>query len=55
MLRSAWVELEKRGEALEWVRGVGEGDRKGAEGKKEWVEVLRRIKSWVNELHKPKL
>lgn len=47
VLREVWVELERRGEAGEWVRGVGEGDREGEEGKKEWVEVLRKMLRWA--------
>ena len=51
LLRKVWVELEKRGEAEEWVKGVGEGDRanEGGEGRKEWVEVMRRMKKWGDE------
>ncbi|KAJ7126115.1 FAD/NAD(P)-binding domain-containing protein [Mycena epipterygia] len=37
LLRSFWVELERRGEADAWVKGVGEG------GADEWVELLRRL------------
>ncbi|KAF8228651.1 hypothetical protein L208DRAFT_1486719 [Tricholoma matsutake] len=42
VLREVWVKLERRGEAGEWVRGVGEGYREGEEGK-EWVEVSRKM------------
>ncbi|KDR80130.1 hypothetical protein GALMADRAFT_277404 [Galerina marginata CBS 339.88] len=38
-LRQAWVELERRGVAEEWVRGVGEG--KDAEA--EWVVFMERV------------
>ncbi|KAJ7266949.1 hypothetical protein B0H12DRAFT_1200861 [Mycena haematopus] len=37
LLRSFWVELERRGEADEWVRGVGEG------GAEEWVPMLQKL------------
>ncbi|GLB42154.1 putative FMO family protein [Lyophyllum shimeji] len=43
VLRKAWVRLEERGEAEEWVRGVGEG------GLHEWVEMMRRLKTWAEE------
>jgi hypothetical protein len=46
LLRELWVELERRGEAEEWVRGVGEGDRGGEETKMEWVDLVNRIKKW---------
>ncbi|TFK34479.1 FAD/NAD(P)-binding domain-containing protein [Crucibulum laeve] len=36
-LRSMWVKLEERGEAEDWVRGVGEG------GPHEWVDFMRRV------------
>jgi Flavin-binding monooxygenase-like len=58
VLRKAWVELERRGEASEWVRGVGEGDREGEQVRREWVEVMRRIKRWAEEreeMDRPKL
>ncbi|KAF8190297.1 hypothetical protein K438DRAFT_1831752 [Mycena galopus ATCC 62051] len=37
LLRSFWVELERRGEADDWVRGVGEG------GADEWVTLLQKL------------
>ena len=37
ILRETWRELERLGQADEWVRGVGEG------GPEEWVELLRRL------------
>lgn len=37
LLRSFWVELERRGEADEWVRGVGEG------GIDEWAALLQKL------------
>jgi hypothetical protein len=37
LLREVWRELEKTGEALEWVKGVGEG------GMHEWIDVMRRM------------
>jgi hypothetical protein len=49
VLREVWVELEKRGETEGWIRGVGEGDREGEEGKREWVEVMRKMLTWAEE------
>ncbi|KAJ7686645.1 hypothetical protein B0H17DRAFT_1071395 [Mycena rosella] len=37
VLRRFWVELERRGEADAWVRGVGRG------GAHEWVDLLQRL------------
>ena len=37
VLRAEWRELERRGEARDWVRGVGEG------GWEDWVELMRRV------------
>lgn len=37
VLRAEWRELERAGEAEEWVRGVGKG------GVDEWVELMRRV------------
>jgi hypothetical protein len=48
VLRKVWVELERRGEADDWVRGVG-GDREGGEGKQEWVNVMKKMLKWVEE------
>ncbi|KAJ7754446.1 hypothetical protein B0H16DRAFT_744543 [Mycena metata] len=39
LLRSFWVELERRGEADEWVKGVGGGPA----GADEWPTLLRRL------------
>lgn len=36
-LRAEWKDLVKRGEAEEWVRGVGEG------GEEDWVYLMRRL------------
>ncbi|KAF8870651.1 hypothetical protein BD779DRAFT_1680921 [Infundibulicybe gibba] len=36
-LRDFWVDLERKGEAEEWVRGVGEG------GLHEWVDFMDRL------------
>jgi hypothetical protein len=36
-LRAAWKELERSGEAVGWVEGVGEG------GVEEWAAVLRKL------------
>ncbi|KAJ7728409.1 hypothetical protein DFH07DRAFT_222179 [Mycena maculata] len=43
LLRSFWVELERRGEADDWVRGVGEG------GPEEWVNLLHRLLAAAEE------
>ncbi|EGN95517.1 hypothetical protein SERLA73DRAFT_186564 [Serpula lacrymans var. lacrymans S7.3] len=37
VLRMVWQELEKTGEAEEWVKGVGEG------GIQEWVDLMKRL------------
>ncbi|TFY51659.1 hypothetical protein EVJ58_g10450 [Rhodofomes roseus] len=37
VLRAEWRELERIGEAEEWVRGVGEG------GVEEWVQLMRKV------------
>lgn len=37
VLRAAWRELERTGEADGWVKGVGEG------GNGEWVDMMRRL------------
>jgi len=52
LLRKVWVELERREEAGDWVRGVGEGDREGEEGKREWVGVMMRMLGWAKEVGK---
>jgi Flavin-binding monooxygenase-like len=49
LLREVWVELEKMGKAEEWVRGVGKGDREGEEGKREWVEAMRKMLRWAEK------
>ena len=36
-LRKAWVEIERSGQADEWVQGIGEG------GRHEWVSLMRRL------------
>ena len=41
ILRSAWVELEKSGEADAWVRDVGKN------GLQEWVDLLKRLLAWA--------
>ena len=48
LLRKIWIELERRQEAEGWARGVGEGGREkeGGEGKREWVETMRRMMKW---------
>ncbi len=40
-LRDEWKELVRIGEAERWVQGVGEAG--GAEGTKEWLELMRRV------------
>ena len=37
VLRQEWLDLERCGEAADWVRGVGEG------GEREWVELMERV------------
>lgn len=37
VLRTAWRELERTGEASDWVKGVGEG------GTGEWVSLMKRL------------
>ncbi|KAJ7485386.1 FAD/NAD(P)-binding domain-containing protein [Mycena latifolia] len=37
LLRRFWVELERRGDADEWVRGVGQN------GPHEWVDLLQKL------------
>jgi hypothetical protein len=49
VLRKVWVELERRGEAGDWVRGVGRGDRESEERKREWLVVLNKMLKWVEE------
>ena len=39
ILRRTWQALERSGEAMEWVRGVGEGE----DPEKEWVELMERV------------
>jgi hypothetical protein len=41
-LRVIWEELEERGEAKEWVEGVGKGETV-EEREKEWIELIRKI------------
>ncbi|KAF9467823.1 hypothetical protein BDZ94DRAFT_1318375 [Collybia nuda] len=48
ILRKAWVEVVRRGEADTWVKGVGEG------GPHEWIDLLNRLQQWAQEsLHIP--
>ncbi|KZT25733.1 FAD/NAD(P)-binding domain-containing protein [Neolentinus lepideus HHB14362 ss-1] len=37
IMRAEWRELERIGEAEDWVRGVGEG------GLDEWIELMRKV------------
>ncbi|KAK7441817.1 monooxygenase [Stygiomarasmius scandens] len=53
ILRKFWVELEKRGEAEKWLKGVGESD--GAEGRKEWVGLLEKMLKAAREEEKLEL
>ena len=46
VIRAAWKELEKRGEAADWVRGVGEG-KSGKSVTDEWVDLMRRVLDWA--------
>ncbi|CCM04891.1 uncharacterized protein FIBRA_07087 [Fibroporia radiculosa] len=43
VLRAEWRDLERRGEANDWVRGVGEG------GTKEWVELMQKLLKRADE------
>ncbi|KAJ7512668.1 FAD/NAD-P-binding domain-containing protein, partial [Mycena galericulata] len=43
LLRSFWVDLERRGEADDWVKSVGEG------GAEEWVDLLQRLLAAAEE------
>ncbi|KAF9467825.1 hypothetical protein BDZ94DRAFT_1287499 [Collybia nuda] len=43
ILRKAWIELVNRGEADNWVQGVGEG------GPHEWIDLLRKMLRWAEE------
>nr|VWO94515.1 Protein kinase domain-containing protein [Ganoderma boninense] len=47
--RGGWRDLERLGEADEWVNGVGVGE--GEEGTKEWVEMMRRLLRRAEEKH----
>ncbi|KAM5533382.1 hypothetical protein V8D89_012932 [Ganoderma adspersum] len=49
VLREEWRDLERLGEADEWVRGVGTGE--GEEGTREWVELMRRLLRRAEERH----
>ncbi|PIL23510.1 hypothetical protein GSI_14822 [Ganoderma sinense ZZ0214-1] len=49
VLREEWRDLERLGEAGEWVKGVGAGE--GEEGTKEWVELMRRLLRRAEERH----
>ena len=49
ILREEWRDLERLGEAEEWVRGVGAG--KGEKGVEEWVELMRRLLRRAEERH----
>ena len=40
-LRAAWKQLERSGEAVGLLKGVGE--KGGEEGLKEWVELMRYV------------
>lgn len=42
-LRAAWVELEKKGEAEEWICGVGE------RGPDEWIHFMEKVLAWAEE------
>lgn len=42
-LRAAWKEAERRGDAQDLVKGVGE--KEGEEGVQEWVDLMRKVLS----------
>ncbi|PCH35290.1 FAD/NAD(P)-binding domain-containing protein [Wolfiporia cocos MD-104 SS10] len=46
VLRSEWRDLERRGEAEDWVRGVGEG------GIEEWIELMHKLLKRADERHR---
>ncbi|TCD65728.1 hypothetical protein EIP91_002257 [Steccherinum ochraceum] len=46
VLRQKWRELEKNGEAEEWVKGVGEG------GTEEWVQLMKKVLRRAEERRK---
>ncbi|KAF4607606.1 hypothetical protein EYR38_001678 [Pleurotus pulmonarius] len=46
VLRELWVDLVNKGEADDWVRGVGE------KGEYEWVDVLRRMIQYAENKEK---
>ncbi|KAG9219799.1 hypothetical protein CCMSSC00406_0008176 [Pleurotus cornucopiae] len=46
VLRELWVDLVSKGEADDWVRGVGE------KGEHEWVDVLRRMIQYAENREK---
>ncbi|KAH9478506.1 Thiol-specific monooxygenase [Psilocybe cubensis] len=47
-LRRTWRLIEARGEAEEWVRGVGTG-ASGRSGEEEWVDLMWRVVKWGEE------
>ncbi|KAI1788634.1 FAD/NAD(P)-binding domain-containing protein [Ganoderma leucocontextum] len=49
VLREEWRDLERLGEADEWVRGVGAGE--GEKGIEEWVELMRKLLRRAEERH----
>ncbi|KAJ8522333.1 hypothetical protein ONZ45_g1112 [Pleurotus djamor] len=50
VLRRVWVELENKGDAGDWVKGVGEGASK-EEAAKQWVGVLERMLQYADDTH----
>ncbi|KAI0739091.1 FAD/NAD(P)-binding domain-containing protein [Daedaleopsis nitida] len=49
ILREEWRDLERLGQAEEWVRGVGAGE--GESGVQEWVALMRRLLKRAEERH----
>ncbi|KAI0078356.1 FAD/NAD(P)-binding domain-containing protein [Panus rudis PR-1116 ss-1] len=51
VLRAEWKDIDKSGEAEEWVRGVGEGENP----KQEWVALMYKVLERAVEKHKLEL
>ncbi|KAI0720723.1 FAD/NAD(P)-binding domain-containing protein [Cerioporus squamosus] len=49
ILREEWRDLERLGQAEEWVRGVGSSS--GEKGTEEWVTLMRKLLKRAEERH----
>ncbi|TBU62697.1 FAD/NAD(P)-binding domain-containing protein [Dichomitus squalens] len=49
ILREEWRDLERLGQAEEWVRGVGAGE--GEKVAEEWVDLMRKLLRRAEERH----